>query len=119
MKIRIAITTLIITVSATLGWQQWNALEQLQAMEQALTSKAANLTVDAKTGSDSHTPGTRKSRADREAEARTTAAKLIASINEAGKQIPGEPYQEMVKRVNKVLAQMSQMNSLQLRVMPW
>ena len=117
MKIPITITTLILAVTATLGWRQWNALQQLRAVEHALASKAANPTTVTKPGSDSHAPGTRMSLTEREAEARTTAAKLIASLNEAGKQIPGEPYQEMEKRVKKVLAQMDQMNGLQLRVM--
>jgi hypothetical protein len=117
MKITITITTLILAVAATLGWRQWNALQQLRAVEHALASKAANPTTVTKPGSDSHAPGTRMSRTEREAEARTTAAKLIASLNEAGKQIPGDPYQEMEKRVKIVLAQMDQMNGVQLRVM--
>jgi len=117
MKLPIAIITLIFAAAAALGWHQQLALNQLRADEQALIANAIGLTGGSMAGGDSRTPGPRKSRAEREAEARTVAAKLIASLNEVGTQAPGEPYAEVEKRVEKLLRPISEMNSLQLRVM--
>ncbi|MCX6878209.1 MAG: hypothetical protein NTW21_31015 [Verrucomicrobia bacterium] len=117
MKISVTVTILVLVASATFGWHQRIALNHLHDMEQALLANATNLTAGAKSGGAAGTPDTRMSRANRETEARTTAARLIAALKEVGIQAPGEEYQVVEKRIEKVLDQMYHMNGLQLRVM--
>lgn len=117
MKISATITMLVIVASVTLGWHQRIALNQLHDVEQAMLAKATSLTAGAKSVGDSPTPGTRKSRPDREAEARSTAGDLIATLKEARKPVQDEPYRNLEKRVETVLDQTYQMNGSQLQAL--
>lgn len=112
-----SIAILILAVSAMLGWRQSITLQQLREQEHALASKAAGVAAGKETREPGGASNLRQSRADREAEARTVTAGMIATLVEQSIHAPGEPYQKVEGRIERVLEQLYQMNALQLRMM--
>ena len=113
---KILITILVVAVATIIRWQQWNALQQLQAEELALTSKASDPASIGNPGGAAHTAATLKSRADKMDAARTLAKELITLFKEGWKP-PSEGFHILGNRVDTVAARMDQLDNLQLRIL--
>jgi hypothetical protein len=115
MKTSILVTTLILAGVAALGWQKQNAIGRLRELERDLISRAAAAGVSRTPGP--HERHAKKSRVDREEEARETAAKLITNLKEAAVLRPGETEDQMSARVSTINDGIFQLSGLELRVL--
>jgi hypothetical protein len=117
MKIPLITSFLILTISATLGWRQWETLRHLGETEHALATHAMNQATGNHSSAGQRPPRVRKSMAERETEARSAAKKWISSLIEQETQRPGEAYRDMEERIARMLEPFYRMNGLQLRAM--